>query len=361
MRSEIFVGVVRLLLACAGSYFAVRLMIRAMDPNKEQKEKSKKKAEELMKIIELPEDIELDEYEMRIAAMLVPESNGIDWSDIGGLYKVIEDIRGALLLPLQMMHMKQTPLVSSLLSPSKGVLLFGPPGCGKTMIAKAIAKSIHARFIHLDISVLTDKWYGESQKLVSALFSFAEKVQPCVIFIDEIDGFLRNRSDLDNETTALIKTQFMALWDGFASGNNEIIIMGATNNPLSLDPAIFRRMPARFEVPYPDEKSRAKIFEIYLKSEKCPDVNYPQLAKFSPRLSGSDIKEVCRAAALSALNRAYNGNSSLHEADFNIFQSDLLRSLNVCYGGKFPSCVSEHVNDTVNEMFDGKITYESLD
>jgi SpoVK/Ycf46/Vps4 family AAA+-type ATPase len=361
MRSEIVVGLIRVLIACAGSYFAVRLMIKAMDPNKGQKEKAKRQAEELMKIIDLPENIELDEYEIRIAAMLVPESNGIDWSDIGGLYKVIEDIRGALLLPLQMMHLTKTPLVSSLISPSKGILLYGPPGCGKTMIAKAIAKSIHARFIHLDISVLTDKWYGESQKLVAALFSFAEKVQPCIIFIDEIDGFLRNRSEMDNETTAQIKTQFMSLWDGFATGDNKIIIMGATNNPSSLDPAIFRRMPTRFEVPYPDEKGRSKIFEIYLKSEKCPDVDYEQLAKFSPKLSGSDIKEICRAAALSALNRAYKGNSCVQEADFIIFQKDLLRAIFSTYGGKFPTCVSKHVNDTVNKMFDGEIEYESLD
>lgn len=173
MKSEIITAVLRVVIACAGSYFAVRLMIKAMDPHKEQKDKAKKRVEELMKIINLPTNIELDEYETRIAAMLVPESEGINWSDIGGLNKVIDDIRSALLLPLQMMNnKKQAPRVSALLSPSKGILLYGPPGCGKTMLAKAIAKSIHARFIHLDIAILTDKWYGESQKLVAALFSF---------------------------------------------------------------------------------------------------------------------------------------------------------------------------------------------
>jgi SpoVK/Ycf46/Vps4 family AAA+-type ATPase len=361
MRSEFITAFVRLMIACAGSYIAVRLMIKAMDPDKEQKEKSKKKAEELMKIIDLPKDIELDKYETRIAAMLVPESDGISWNDIGGLYKVIDDIRGALLLPLQIMNKRQTPLVSSLLAPAKGILLYGPPGCGKTMLAKAIAKSIHARFIHLDISILTDKWYGESQKLVSALFSFAQKVEPCIIFIDEIDGFLRNRSEMDNETTALIKTQFMALWDGFATGDHKVIIMGATNNPLSLDPAIFRRMPARFEVPYPDEEGRCKIFEIYLKNEKCSDVDYNQLAKLSPRMSGSDIKEACRSAALSALNRAYKKSSSVYDADFNIFQRDLIHAICQNYGGKFPTSVSKHVNDTVRKMFDNKIIFEDLD
>lgn len=113
-----------------------------------------------------------------------------------------------------------------------GVLLHGPPGCGKTLIAKATARQAGTYFINLDLSILTDKWYGESQKLAAAVFTLALKLQPCIIFIDEIDSFLRARNSTDHEATAMMKAQFMSLWDGLNTDPNcTVIIMGATNRP----------------------------------------------------------------------------------------------------------------------------------
>lgn len=113
-----------------------------------------------------------------------------------------------------------------------GVLLHGPPGCGKTLIAKATAHEAGTFFINLDVSLLTDKWYGESQKLARAVFSLAMKLQPCIIFIDEIDSFLRARTTSDHEATAMMKAQFMSLWDGLITDPNcTVIVMGATNRP----------------------------------------------------------------------------------------------------------------------------------
>lgn len=113
-----------------------------------------------------------------------------------------------------------------------GVLLHGPPGCGKTLIAKATAREAGTYFINLDLSILTDKWYGESQKLAAAVFTLAVKLQPCIIFIDEIDSFLRARNSNDHEATAMMKAQFMSLWDGLITDPNcTVIIMGATNRP----------------------------------------------------------------------------------------------------------------------------------
>ena len=106
-----------------------------------------------------------------------------------------------------------------------GILLTGPPGCGKTMIAKATAKEAGARFINVDVSSLTDKWYGESQKLAGAVFSLAKKIQPCIIFIDEIDSFLRVRETNDHEATAMMKAQFMQLWDGLNSENQCMVCL----------------------------------------------------------------------------------------------------------------------------------------
>ena len=169
---EIVISLIRICIACAGTYFSVKLMLRALDPNKDQKEKSQKKAQEILDMIDLPREIEIDDHEIRIAAMLVPPSSGIEWKDIGGLDGVIKEITQRVILPLRLMNEQRVLPQSSLLTPAKGLLLYGHPGCGKTMIARAVAKSIHARFIDLDVSVLTDKWYGESHKLVAALFSF---------------------------------------------------------------------------------------------------------------------------------------------------------------------------------------------
>ena len=143
---------------------------------------------------------------------------------------------------------------SRLIQPPKGVLLFGPPGNAKTMIAKALAKESGARFINLQVSTLFDKWFGESQKRTEAIFSLALKVQPVIIFIDEIDSFLRSRRMDDHECTSTIKTQFMTLWDGLStmqSQQNRILIIGATNRPEDVDPAILRRMPQMFYIGLP--------------------------------------------------------------------------------------------------------------
>ncbi len=121
------------------------------------------------------------------------------------------------------------------------------------MIAKCLARESGARFINLQVSSLFDKWFGESQKRAEAIFTLAAKVQPVIIFIDEIDSFLRNRRTDDHECTSTIKTQFMTLWDGLTTNQNtnRILIIGATNRPEDVDPAILRRMPQMFYIGLP--------------------------------------------------------------------------------------------------------------
>ena len=127
--------------------------------------------------------------------------------DIGGLDPIISHLREAIIYPL--LYPKVFTATSSLISAPKGVLLYGPPGCGKTMLAKALAKESRATFINIAASVLTNKWYGESNKLVAGLFSLARKTQPSIIFIDEIDSFLRERTKGDHEVTGMMKAEFM--------------------------------------------------------------------------------------------------------------------------------------------------------
>jgi SpoVK/Ycf46/Vps4 family AAA+-type ATPase len=127
--------------------------------------------------------------------------------DIGGLEDIISSLEESVIVPLLYPALFRSS--SSLLAAPKGVLLYGPPGCGKTMLAKALAKESGATFINIAASVLTNKWFGESNKLVAGLFRLARKTQPSIIFIDEIDSFLRERSKGDHEATAMMKAEFM--------------------------------------------------------------------------------------------------------------------------------------------------------
>jgi SpoVK/Ycf46/Vps4 family AAA+-type ATPase len=168
-------------------------------------------------------------------------------------------------------------------------------------------------YLFRQLSILLDKWYGESQKLTSAIFSLAEKMQPCIIFIDEIDVLLRSRNSSDHEATAMIKSQFMSLWDGFiSSARTRVIIMGATNRPQDIDAAILRRMPARFHVPMPDSHQRAAILRAILVDELYDAPALDAIAADTcAGMSGSDLREVCRMAALAAHRRENDDDTTI--------------------------------------------------
>ncbi|XP_013878427.1 outer mitochondrial transmembrane helix translocase [Austrofundulus limnaeus] len=296
-RNEVFGMLVRLTIFGAATYYSIKWVVEAMDPTAKQKSQAKKRAEQLMKRIGV-EGVKLTEYEMNIASHLVdPQTIKVSWRDIAGLDEIINELQDTVILPFQKRHLLPE---SKLFQPPKGVLLFGPPGCGKTMIAKATAKASGCKFINLQASTLTDMWYGESQKLTAAVFSLAVKIQPCIIFIDEIESFLRNRSSLDHEATAMMKAQFMSLWDGLdTSATTQVMVMGATNRPQDMDPAILRRMPATFHVGLPNTRQREDILRLILAGENLSNaVNLKEIAERTETYSGSDLRELCRDAAM---------------------------------------------------------------
>ncbi|XP_028648553.1 outer mitochondrial transmembrane helix translocase [Erpetoichthys calabaricus] len=296
-RNEVVGLLVRLTIFGAATYFSIKWVVDALDPTRKQKLQEKKKAEELMKQIGV-EGVKLTEYEMNIASHLVnPRSIKVTWRDIAGLDDVITELQDTVILPFQKRHLFKG---SKLFQPPKGVLLYGPPGCGKTLIAKATAKASGCQFINLQASTLTDKWYGESQKLTAAVFSLAVKIQPCIIFIDEIDSFLRNRSSLDHEATAMMKAQFMSLWDGLDTGTDcQVMVMGASNRPQDVDPAILRRMPTTFQINLPTLKQRQDILKLILTGENLSNaINLKEIAEKTDGYAGSDLKELCRDAAM---------------------------------------------------------------
>lgn len=263
----------------------------------------------------------LNEYENQVALEVVaPEDIPVGFTDVGGLEDIIEELKESIIYPLTMPHLYSHG--GPLLSAPSGVLLYGPPGCGKTMLAKAVAHESGASFINLHISTLTEKWYGDSNKLVRAVFSLAHKLQPAIIFIDEIDAVLGTRRSGEHEASGMVKAEyaslslstytltdrhefrFMTLWDGLTSTNaagvpSRIVVLGATNRINDIDEAILRRMPKKFSVPLPGAEQRRRILQLVLRETKRdPDFDLDYIARVTTGMSGSDIKEACRDAAM---------------------------------------------------------------
>ncbi|KAJ2898858.1 ATPase family aaa domain-containing protein 1 [Zalerion maritima] len=246
----------------------------------------------------------LNEYENRVAPEVVaPHDIPIGFDDIGGLDDIIEELKESVIYPLTLPHLYAH--AGSLLSAPSGVLLYGPPGCGKTMLAKALARESGASFINLHISTLTEKWYGDSNKLVRAVFTLARKIQPAIIFIDEIDAVLGTRRSGEHEASGMVKAEFMTLWDGLTSSDetgmpSRIVVLGATNRMHDIDEAILRRMPKKFPIQLPGVAQRRKILGLVLKDSKvdADHFNLEYVAQVTAGLSGSAIKEACRDAAM---------------------------------------------------------------
>ncbi|CAD7079132.1 unnamed protein product [Hermetia illucens] len=322
-RNEIIQLLLRVSIASVVTYYSVKWMLTHLDPTNKNKKKARTKAEEQLKRLKEGNGFQvqintLTDYELMIAShLVVPEDITVSWEDIAGLDSVIQELRESVVLPVRHRDLFNQ---SKLWQAPKGVLLHGPPGCGKTLIAKATAKEAGMRFINLDVAMLTDKWYGESQKLASAVFSLAMKIQPCIIFIDEIDSFLRSRNTHDHEVTAMMKTQFMMLWDGLSTETGStVIVMGATNRPQDLDKAILRRMPAQFHVGLPSDEQRVKILKLILETETiAPNVDLNRLAKLTNGFSGSDLRELCRNASVHRMRSFMRTNQeSISKIDAN--------------------------------------------
>ncbi|GAB7326497.1 hypothetical protein MBLNU13_g10491t1 [Cladosporium sp. NU13] len=285
-----------------------------------------------------PQDLVLSQYEQTIAMEVVsPNEIPVTFDDIGGLDGIIEELTESVIYPLTMPHLYSGH--SSLLSAPSGVLLYGPPGCGKTMLAKALARESGACFINLHISTLTEKWYGDSNKLVAAVFSLARKLQPSIVFIDEIDAVLGQRRSGEHEASGMVKAEFMTHWDGLASstkqaGNQRICILGATNRIQDIDEAILRRMPKKFPVSLPNSSQRRQIFGITLAETKLdntiidgkPAFDMSALVRASAGMSGSDIKEACRDAAMVPV-REHIRNMKKSGENVRGIRSDAVRGL----------------------------------
>ncbi|KAK9665203.1 hypothetical protein RND81_14G097200 [Saponaria officinalis] len=283
--------------------------LKHLDPNRESSKKALQHKKEIAKRLGRPL-IHTNPYEDVIACDVInPDHIEVEFESIGGLENIKQALFELVILPL-----KRPELFSygKLLGPQKGVLLYGPPGTGKTMLAKAIAKESGAVFINVRISNLMSKWFGDAQKLVTAVFSLAYKLQPAIIFIDEVDSFLGQRRNSDHEALTNMKTEFMSLWDGFTTDQHaRVMVLAATNRPAELDEAILRRFSQAFEIGIPGRKERAAILKITLKGEMVDEnIDFDYLASLCEGCTGSDLVDLCKKAAYLPIRELLDAEKS---------------------------------------------------
>jgi transitional endoplasmic reticulum ATPase len=230
----------------------------------------------------------------------------IHWDDIGGLEDAKQELKEAVEWPL-----KNPEIFTRLgIKPPKGIMIYGPPGCGKTLLGRAVATESEANFITIKGPEVFSKWVGESEKAIREVFRKARMAAPAVIFFDEIDSLAPRRGlgFADSGVTERVISQLLTEMDGLIT-LEDIVVIAATNRPDMVDPAVLR--PGRFDrliyVPEPDEKGRLQIFKIYTRGMPlAKDVNLTQLATLTKNYSGADIEALCREAAMHGLRSDIN-------------------------------------------------------
>jgi transitional endoplasmic reticulum ATPase len=233
------------------------------------------------------------------------ERPGTDFSDVGGLDDLKESIRMNIIYPFQNPDLFR----SYGRKVGGGILLYGPPGCGKTFIARATAGECNASFVNISITDILDLYIGESEKNLNRVFDAARSKAPAIIFIDELDAIGGSRQQMQSHHGRTLTNQLLTELDGIHVRNEGVLVLGATNSPWFVDSAL--RRPGRFDrvlfVPPPDLKARIEILNIYLRERPTENIDFAEVARKMERYSGADIKAVCDAAADYAIMEAIRG------------------------------------------------------
>ncbi|KAG7193771.1 uncharacterized protein KQ657_000463 [Scheffersomyces spartinae] len=238
---------------------------------------------------------------------IVVHGDEVYWDDIVGLEQAKNSLKEAVVYPFL-----RPDLFKGLREPTRGMLLFGPPGTGKTMLARAVATESKSTFFSITASSLTSKYLGESEKLVKALFLLAKKLSPSIVFIDEIDSLLTSRSENEQESTRRIKNEFLVQWSELSAAaagrdsdqqDDRVLVLGATNLPWQIDDAARRRFVKRQYIPLPEDEARKRQIKKLLKYQKniLSDDDYEKIIKLTEGFSGSDITALAKDSAMGPL------------------------------------------------------------
>jgi SpoVK/Ycf46/Vps4 family AAA+-type ATPase len=241
--------------------------------------------------------------------LILAEKPNVKWEEVVGLDNAKKAVKEAIVYPVQ------RPDLFPLGWP-RGILLFGPPGCGKTLLAAAVATEIDAGFLSIDAASIMSKWLGEAEQNVAKLFGSvrksAQEGKPAIVFIDELDSLLgKHSSEVGGEVR--VRNQFLKEMDGIVDkGKNlHIYVIGATNKPWDLDWAFIRRFQKRILVPLPDHHTRLMMFKLYTSHLKlATDVDLHELARISEGFSGSDIRDVCQSAQLKTIGEFFESGQA---------------------------------------------------
>ena len=282
----------------------------------------KERAEQLKNLsVSVPVEGE-EQGGISIEDLIVSEKPSVTWDDIADLEHAKKAIKKAIIYPAR------NPRLFPLGWP-RGILLYGPPGCGKTLLASAVANEIDAVFISVDAATIMSKWLGEAEKNVAKLFrkgrEMAKKGTPVIIFIDEIDSLLGVFSgEVGGEVR--VRNQFLKEMDGLQDKKNKLLlfVIGATNKPWKLDDAFIRRFQRRIYIPPPSYEARIELFKLYTRELKLdPSVNIRELARLTEGYSSSDIKDICQEVQEKVVEEyfeetggAYGGPRAITMDDF---------------------------------------------
>jgi SpoVK/Ycf46/Vps4 family AAA+-type ATPase len=241
--------------------------------------------------------------------LILAEKPNVKWEEVVGLDNAKKAVKEAIVYPVQ------RPDLFPLGWP-RGILLFGPPGCGKTLLAAAVATEIDAGFLSIDAASIMSKWLGEAEQNVAKLFGSvrksAQEGKPAIVFIDELDSLLgKHSSEVGGEVR--VRNQFLKEMDGIVDkGKNlHVYVIGATNKPWDLDWAFIRRFQKRILVPLPDHHTRLMMFKLYTSHLKlATDVDLHELGRISEGFSGSDIRDVCQSAQLKTIGEFFESGQA---------------------------------------------------
>jgi katanin p60 ATPase-containing subunit A1 len=237
-------------------------------------------------------------------------SPGVTWESIAALDDAKRLLNEAVILPLLIPE-----FFTGIREPWKGVLLFGPPGTGKTMLAKAVATCANTTFFNCSASSLVSKYHGESERLVKALFQVARQHAPSTIFFDEIDALMMARgSSTEHEASRRLKSELLSQIDGMNSSpeNGLLMVLATSNKPWDLDEAFRRRLEKRIYIPLPDMAGRVEMFRKNLQEVTLsPDVDCVHLAHITDGYSGADVHQVCRDACMMPMRRMVSSKSPM--------------------------------------------------